>query len=421
MQNKELFLQTLSKLISYKSVSAPAIDNKPFGEENYKALNFFLETAKSFGLETFNYENYIGEVRIGNGPEIGIIGHLDVVPAGEGWETDPFTLTLKDGYYYGRGVGDDKLPILMLLFILKELKDSGVKINRTLRLFAGCNEETGWKDVEYFEKNYGFPEYGFSPDGDFPVSYAEKGMAVLDFSLPLLKNFKDVLGGTVINAVCAKATCTYKEEVSKALLEKHNVITDENKLVSLGKSAHGSHPEQGENAIKPLLELFLDCGEDVKDALDYLFYDKGGLFKLCSEQGKVTISPDLIFESQGKLHIKCDLRYPYPIEFLEIKKILDRANLTYTYDIKHDTQYVEKDGEFVKTLMRAYNGVTGENIEPASQCGSTFARVFRKGVAFGPEFPGEISTIHEPNERVSEKNLEKSYEIYKRAVFELIK
>lgn len=421
MQNKELFIQTLSKLISYKSVSAPAVDNKPFGEENYKALNFFLETAKSFGLETYNYENYIGEVRIGKGPEIGIIGHLDVVPAGEGWETDPFSLTLKDGYYYGRGVGDDKLPTLMLLFILKELKDSGVKINKTLRLFAGCNEETGWKDVEYFDKNYGFPEYGFSPDGDFPVSYAEKGMAVLDFSLPLLKNFKDVLGGTVINAVCAKATCTFNNEVPQALLEKHKIIANKNTLTSLGKSAHGSHPEQGKNAIKPLLELFLDCGEDVKEVLEYLFYDKGGLSKLCSEQGNVTISPDLIFENQGKLHIKCDLRYPYPIDFLEIKKILDESNLTYTYDIKHDTQYVEKDGEFVKTLMGAYNGVTGENIEPASQCGSTFARVFKKGVAFGPEFPDEISTIHEPNERVSEKNLEKSYEIYKRAVFELIK
>lgn len=421
MQNKDLFIQTLSKLIAYKSENSPAINGKPFGEENYKALNFFLDTAKSFGLEAINYENYIGEVRIGEGEEIGIIGHLDVVPAGEGWDTDPYTLTLKDGYYYGRGVGDDKLPTLLILFILKELKDSGVKFNKKIRLFAGCNEETGWKDVEYFEKNYGFPEYGFSPDGDFPVSYAEKGMAVLDFCLPKLENFNSVLGGTVINAVCAKATCQTSLDIPKKLLEKHKIEASGNILTSLGKSAHGSHPEQGENAIKPLLELCLDCGEKVEEVLQYLFYDKGGLSKIKTEQGSVTISPDLIFEKDNVLHIKCDLRYPYPVEFDSIKEILDRSGLTYTFDIKHPTQYVEKDGDFVKALMTAYNQVMGENIKPVSQCGSTFARVFRKGVAFGPEFPGGISTIHEPNERVSEKNLEKSYEIYKRAIFELIK
>lgn len=421
MKEKELFIKTLATLISYKSVNAPKQKDMPFGEENKKALDFFLETARSFGLETFNYENYIGEVRLGSGEEIGIIGHLDVVPAGEGWNTDPFTLTVKNGNYYGRGVGDDKLPLLLILFIMKELKESGIKTNKTIRLFAGCNEETGWQDAEYFKENYGFPEYGFSPDGDFPVSYAEKGMAVLDFSVPLLKNFYDIKGGTVINAVCGKAECRAKGKIDEQLLRVYGLKEENGKIISEGKSAHGSRPEAGINAIKPLLEFFKACGEKTENLLDCLFYDKGEISKMQSEQGYVTISPDLIFEKDGKIHIQCDLRYPYPIEFEEIKKVLDRFGIEYGYQIKHGDQFVDKDSDFVKTLINAYNFVTGENKKPVSQAGSTFARVFKKGVAFGPEFPGKISSIHEPNECVSEKDVYKTYEIYKKAVFDLVK
>lgn len=421
MKEKELFIKTLSKLISYKSVNAPPCGDLPFGEENKKALDFFLETAKSFGLKTFNYQNYIGEVRLGSGEELGIIGHLDVVPAGDGWNTDPFTLTIKDGVYYGRGVGDDKLPLLLILFILKELKESGIKINKTIRFFAGCNEETGWKDAEYFSKNYGFPEYGFSPDGDFPVSYAEKGMAVVDFCFPLFKNFYGVKGGTVINAVCGNAECNMKGEIKEELLNKYGLTKKGDKIFSKGKSAHGSRPEAGVNAIKPLLEFFKVCGEETENILDCLFYDKGGIGKIQTEQGKTTISPDLIFEKEGKVHIQCDLRYPYPIKFEDIKKIIDGFGLEYDYEIHHDTQYVDKNCDMVKTLINAYNFVTGENRVPVSQAGSTFARVFKKGVAFGPEFPLNPSSIHEPNECVSEENVIKTYNIYKKAIFDLVK
>ena len=181
MENFDSFYRDLEKLISYKSVKGERKNNAPFGEEIKNALRFFLARAEELGLNTVNYDDYLGEVYVGEGEEIGIIGHIDVVPAGSGWNTDPFSLTEKDGTYYGRGLSDDKTPLLTCLYILKELKDSKKPLKKKFRLFIGCDEESGWQDVEYAKTKTVFPTFGFSPDGDFPVSYAEKGMAIATF------------------------------------------------------------------------------------------------------------------------------------------------------------------------------------------------------------------------------------------------
>lgn len=420
MKDYSLFLQRLEKLISFESVRGEPLPNKPFGSGVYDAYKYFMDSAAEFGFDTVNYDNYIGEAVFGEGEEIGIIGHLDVVPAGNGWNTDPFKLTKKGDAFYARGIMDDKAPLLMCLFILKELKDCGKVPKRKFRLIAGCNEESGWEDADYFKTKAAFPEYGFSPDGNFPVSYAEKGMAVVEFSLPALKNFSDIKGGTVINAVCGYATAKAENTPDVATLEKFGLkLKGNNVIESVGKSAHGSQPQLGKNALKPLFEYFYSIGEDVGRVIDYLFNDKAGLFEMKNAQGNVTLSPNIAEEKNGRIYIRCDCRYPAPIEFKDIISKLDTFGIDYTYEIKHGTQYVERDGEFVNTLISAYNSITGEKAFPISQSGSTFARVFKKGCAFGPEFSGSNNRIHEPNERVTEKDLLKMYEIYKKAIFEL--
>lgn len=422
MENKELFIKSLEKLISYKSVKSEAVCGKPFGEGVFQAYDYFMSLARDMGFETFNYDNYIGEVIYGEGEELGIIGHLDVVPAGEGWKTDPFTLVLDNGIYYGRGVQDDKAPLLICLFVLKELKDKKIPCNKKIRLIVGCNEESGWEDVAYFRKKSKFPEYGFSPDGNFPVSYAEKGMSVIKFYLPAFKNFTDVKGGTVVNAVCGYASAKVKNAVDLTLIKKHGLtVKDGNVIESVGKSCHGSRPELGKNAIKPLLEYFCDAGEDIENVIECLFNDKGGLKNIINEQGDVTFSPDLIEEKDGKVIITCDCRIPAPLSLNDLLPIFDSFGIEYVAEEKHDAVMVDKNGKLVKTLIDAYTSVTGKEGEPISQCGSTFARAFEKGVAFGPEFDDEPSSIHEANERISEKNLFKLYEIYKKAVFGLVK
>ena len=421
MKDYNEFISHLRTLISFESVCAQPLPNMPFGEQNFYALNFMLDLAKSFGFETINYDNYAGEIVCGNGQEIGIIGHLDVVPTGLGWQTPPFKLTLKDGFYYGRGLVDDKMPLLLILYILKELKESGKPINRKFRLFLGCNEETGWKDLDYLSQKTSLPEYGFSPDGNFPVCYAEKGITIVDFFLPPLKNFYGLTGGTAVNAVCdyafVKAT---KEGINLGLIEKHNLkLKDDNTIESFGKSAHGSTPHLGKNALKPLFEYFLDMGENVKGALDYIFNDKAGISKLENEQGTVTFSPDIARQTEDGIMISCDCRIPAPLSHQDIIKVVDQFNIKYSATEKHPTMMVEKDGWFVKTLSRAYQTVTGTSCQPKSMGGSTFARAFKKGCAFGPDFCTYSTNIHDANERIKQEDLLKLYEIYKKTIFDL--
>lgn len=415
------FILDAKELISIKSVVDEKQDDAPFGLGVKNALLCFLNIADKMGFKTINYDNYIGEVVYGEGEEIGIIGHVDVVPEGSGWKTNPFELSLLNGVYYGRGILDDKLPLLACLYALKDLKDSKVKVNKKFRLFIGCDEETGWRDAEYLKTVSNFPEYGFSPDGNFPVGYAEKEMCIFEFPFNKLKNFCEFNGGTVINAVCGYASIKSNIEINQKLIKKYRLKANGNKIESFGLSAHGSTPEKGKNAILPILKYLKDMGEDVKDIIDYLFLDKGKISKNKCEQGKITFSPDIVKSDKKGFKILADCRIPAPFSEKEVIKIFDKTTLTYSYSVKHPTMMVDKNGEFVNKMLNSYNTVMKKKEKPVSQGGSTFARVFLKGCAFGPEFPDKKSTIHEPNECVSKEDLLKICDIYNKTIFSLAK
>ena len=422
MQNFNKFTSHLSEFISFKSILGQPTTNAPFGKPVKDCLDWFLSLAKEFGFETVNYDGYAGEVIYGKGKEVGIIGHLDVVPIGIGWKTDPFSLTCCDGVYYGRGVCDDKTPLLSCLYALKELKDSGIAFNKKLRLIIGCDEENGWRDIEYLKTKTSLPEYGFSPDGDFPVCYAEKGIVEVAFSIPKLKNFVDIKGGTALNAVCDYASVRPLTTPNQTELDNFGLKLDDNGYIfSKGKSAHGSSPHLGINAMLKLFEYFLYKGEDVKDVLNNLFYDKKGISKLENEQGKVTLSPDLILEDENKITITCDCRIPAPFTLETVLPIFDSFGINYTTKVRHNPMMAEKNGEFVQTLLNAYNEITGEKAEPVSMGGSTFARAFNKGCAFGPKLKGHIDNIHDANENVSKEQILTAYKIYKKSIFDLVK
>ena len=162
-------------------------------------------------------------------------------------------------------------------------------------------------------------------------------------------------------------------------------------------------------------------GEDVKGVLDNLFYDKKGIFALKNEQGVVTLSPDLVSEDEKGITITCDCRIPAPFTLEDVKPILDSFDISYTTKVRHDPMMAEKNGEFVQTLLNAYNEITGENAQPISMGGSTFARAFNKGCAFGPKLKGHIDNIHDANENVSTEQILTAYKIYKKAIFDLAK
>ena len=408
---------SLKTLVSIPSVESEALPNMPFGKGVFDALDYFLSLADSFGFKTINYDNYIGEVDFGDGKEeIAILCHLDVVPAGDltKWTYPPFSATEANGKIYGRGTTDDKGPAMVCLYCMKELKDEGYVPNKKIRLILGCNEESGWKCIEHFNKVASFPDYGFSPDADFPVIYAEKGILHAEFCFNALSSeLKDVNGGERINVVCDK--CEAIAPLNEFFMKQCGVREENGKIVATGVSAHGSTPEKGENAIGKMVSYLEATGMIDGRIGDYLFKDKMGLKELKDETGNLTMSPDLIRKEGDRIFVSVDFRYP---SLLDGEKLIEALKLIAPVRILSHQKplFNDKNGFLVTTLLNVYNEATGENAKPLAIGGGTYARALKYGTAFGPEIAGEDCHIHEPDEFVSINNLGLQFKVYKKAI-----
>ena len=401
MENFEAILRDISQIIKINSEEGAPETGAPFGKGPREALDFFLSLAQSFGFETHDIDGYAGEVIFGAGEEFAILAHLDVVPAGSGWTHEAYggEIDYTTRRIWGRGTMDDKGPAIITLYALKALKDSGFKPNRKIKFIVGCNEESGWGCIDYYKKHAHMPDEGISPDADFPVIYAEKGILQLKLRFDAEGNF-DIKGGERPNMVCD--LCEVK---------KGGKVT-----IFRGKSAHGSTPEKGVNAILPALE-FLGL-----DEIKHLLFENGlGLCDLEDETGRLSFSPNVVERKDKSIFITVDIRYPATLDRQKVLSVFEARGIS--YEIMHEQAplYNDINGKLVTTLCSVYNEVTGKDCKPIAIGGGTYARALKNGAAFGPEEEGEENTIHQPNEYITFEKIEKCYEIYKLAIEKLTK
>jgi predicted dipeptidase len=183
---KEEMVETLRELCRFPSL-AEATDpsaESPFGPAVQGALDYMLDKAARDGFAVKNVDNYGGHIDFPGknataedpGDIVALVGHLDVVPVGDlsQWESDPFEMEIRDGKMYGRGTVDDKGPLLAAYFAVRALKEAGFVPEKTIRIMLGCDEETNWDGMEYYFEHMPRPDFGFTPDADFPVLNGEK-------------------------------------------------------------------------------------------------------------------------------------------------------------------------------------------------------------------------------------------------------
>lgn len=400
-------INALSKWISIKSVKDTPTFNAPFGAGVKTMLDAVLQDGKNLGFEVKNYDGFIGEIIYGNGDDkdgLAVLCHLDVVPEGDlsKWSVPPYQATIKDGYIFGRGVVDDKGALAVCLYALKSLKDEGFIPSKKIKLILGCDEESGWGCIDHYKKVAVMPEKGFSPDGDFPVTYAEKGIYQVKFTFDIDDKVEDIFGGDRVNVVCDKTKVLY--------CGKSYDFT--------GVSAHGSTPELGDNAIKKALEFLVQNNAFSKEDFDNLF--SGKLFEgIEDESGKLTFSPNVIKKVDNKVEVLVDVRYPVHYNLNDVDKILAKIGSFEVLEYMAPL-YVAKEGEFVKTLNAVYEKHTGKVAVSQTTGGGTYARALKLGVAFGPVFEGG-AVCHVPDEKIKLSDLEKCMYIYKDAIKELSK
>lgn len=177
---QERLIQDIKRVVRIDSVEQPSQKEAPFGSGVKEALEEALTISKELGFETTNLDHYIGYASWGKSDEyVCAIGHLDVVPVGTGWKHPPFSAYEEEGFIYGRGILDNKGPLLSSLYALYALKELGIEMEHEVRIIFGCDEETGFKDLEYYLTKEKPPIMGFTPDCKYPVVYGERGRAVI--------------------------------------------------------------------------------------------------------------------------------------------------------------------------------------------------------------------------------------------------
>lgn len=439
---KNEIINNLSKLVSYRSVLGEARENAPFGEECANCLKEALNIAKKYEFNTKNLDNYCGYAEIGTGKEIvGIVAHLDVVPEGNGWNTNPYEATIKDNKIFGRGTSDDKGAVVASMTALKIVKDMNIPINKRIRLIMGCNEETGSECMKYYIKKEGNIDIGFTPDGDFPVVNGEKGQIKAEFRCQNVNEIY-IKGGVVSNAVSGEceieiSSKLYDKNIFKKYLKDNNleveIISDGDidKIAIKGKSAHACNPSLGINAISYAILALKEAGYEDDLVKFYSKYIKnetdGNSFgiKVSDKYGELTFVNGMIYPEENEIVGTIDIRVPIMIESSKLaEEIMKNEYECGKLEIKSTTNslYYPEDSKLVTSLMKAYKNVMkDENAKPFTIGGGTYAKSMNNCVAFGCEFPNTDNRIHNANEFVCIDELMLQVELYVNAILELIK
>lgn len=399
----------LDGILKIPSVATAGDEMYPFGIECDYALDYILELCRGYGFRVKKCGNLTGWAEIGEGKEmVGILAHLDVVPAGDGWKYPPYGCTFADGRLYGRGISDDKGPAMLCIWAMKRLLDSGKRIDRRIRIIFGLTEEAGeWKDMKYYCQHEELPTFGFTPDACFPVAYLEKGILMFNIIIPKKGlEIDSIVGGKAYNIVP----------------DHCEAVVGQKKIISVGKSAHGSEPIKGNNAIIAVADkLGGKLGSFIKTHFNPQCDGEGLGCKLSdSESGELTLNLGMIESDEENVTFCVDVRYPISTtgdkvvekvratlagEGAIVKKIGEKAPV-----------YMDRQSELVKKLTAVYCDITGTSAEPYGMGGGTYARAMPNIIAFGAHLPEDEGTEHQANENVKLESFLKALEIYTQAI-----
>jgi succinyl-diaminopimelate desuccinylase len=437
LETKKEIISNMQSLLQIDSTmdENPNSKDAPFGEGIRDSLCFMLNLGQELGFTVKNVNNVAGHIEYGEGDEIvGILVHVDVVPAVGKWKYPPFSATIEGNRLYARGAMDDKGPAICSLYAMKVLKDLGVKLNKRVRLIIGTDEESNWRGISEYFKVCEMPTVGFSPDAEFPVIYGEKGIMSIDL-ISEENSELIVSSGDRYNVVPDEAEAILnqdlKEEFEQFLKSEQLQGKYEEKIILYGKAAHAMEPKNGQNALVNLCRFLSNYTENnlvhfINDKLTDSRFKAMGLSFSDPEMKDLTVNVANMKVNNISGQLGLNLRYPINWNKEEFLKNFREQAAKYQLRVEVKTDqsphYVSKDDPLVKTLHNAYIEFTNDTKSKLLTIGGgTYARALKKGVAFGLMFPGREEVAHQVNEYINLDDAILSTAILAKAIYDLAK
>ena len=440
-------VEALRPLIEAESTLGEAKAGMPFGEGPALALDRGLELAQKWGFGAQNHEGYVGTADLNEEADgLHILAHLDVVGAGDGWDTAPYKLIRDGDLIYGRGTDDDKGPLVAAMLAMRCVRELGLPLTKNVKLIMGTDEETGSRDIEHYYASHPFAPYSLSPDADFPVINIEKagygpkfsktwekttgsGVKVLSIEGGIRKNVapancKAVLSGADIAQVQdVLAEVTRKTGVELTVQEAGETLF----ITAVGIQAHASTPDEGKNAITATLEALcrLPLAEGEAEATVRRLHDcfpygdnRGKALGIAMEDevsGVLTLTLSLLTLTETGFTAVFDSRDPLCATKENTVDVVEKKFASYGWNCVGELRpahAVEADSEFIRTLLSAYETYSGKKGYCEAIGGGTYVHEIPGGVAFGAGDHGFDSHLHGANERARLSQLLMTAKIY---------
>ncbi len=362
MTTKELFF----KLLSFKSITPN--DNGAFEFIKEYLPNFeIIEIEKEGVKNLFLYKRFKKE-----GVHLCFAGHIDVVPPGEGWDSDPFTPTEKDGFVYARGTQDMKSGVAAFLKAVKE-----------------CNYFPGTLSILLTSDEEGDAKYGTVE----MLKYLKKNSFLPDF------------------AIVAEPTCenSFGDAVKIGRRGSVNGVIEK-----IGRQGHAAYPEKAVNPIHKVAQILpFMAGVDLDNGDEFFSPSKFVITDIRAGMEVTNVTP-------GKLKMMFNVRNSTKTSKEDIEEFVHKyfKGMNYILTITESAKpfLTDKNSPVVHHIIKSIEEITGNYPKLSTAGGTSDARFFAEYKVDTVEFGVKNDTIHAPNERTTIEEVENLEKVFKKVI-----